>query len=79
MCACPVGMTYIAFNRTAFPDLIKTHSFDSIPTMGHIYDANGNVLVELGKERREIIQTRIFLTSYGMRLSAKDGNFFSNS
>src|SRR6202790_3346165 len=48
------GITYIRFNRTNLPDLDAFIRFEP-PTMGHIYEANGHVLIELGRERREII------------------------
>jgi membrane carboxypeptidase/penicillin-binding protein len=49
------GMIYISYNRTNLPDLNAFLRFEP-PTMGLIYDANGHVLIELGSERREIIQ-----------------------
>jgi penicillin-binding protein 1A len=49
------------------------------PTIGHIYDANGHVLIELGRERREIIQYRnIPDVLRGAILSAEDESFFSH-
>jgi len=73
------GMIYISYNRTNLPKLDPFIRFEP-PTLGHIYDANGHVLIELGRERRQIIQ-------YGdipdvLRqaiLSAEDENFFSHS
>jgi penicillin-binding protein 1A len=73
------GITYISYNRVDLPDLEAFIRFEP-PTIGHIYDANGHVLIELGRERREIIQ-------YGnipdvLReaiLSAEDENFFSHA
>jgi penicillin-binding protein 1A len=70
---------YVNFDRSDLPDLDGFIRFEP-PTTGHIYDANGHVLIELGRERREIIQ-------YGnipdvLRqaiLSAEDENFFSHS
>ena len=70
---------YVNFDRSNLPDLDGFMLFEP-PTMGHIYDANGQVIIELGKQRREIIQ-------YGnipdvLRqaiLSAEDQNFFAHS
>jgi penicillin-binding protein 1A len=72
-------MIYVSYNRTNLPDLEAFIRFEP-PTMGHIYDANGHVLIELGREHRKI-------TSYqdipdvlrGAILSAEDENFFSHS
>jgi penicillin-binding protein 1A len=48
--------------------------------MGHIYDANGRVLIELGRERREIIQYKDIPDVLRQAiLSAEDENFFSHS
>jgi penicillin-binding protein 1A len=70
---------YVNLDRSDLPDLDGFIRFEP-PTTGHIYDANGRVLIELGRERREIIQ-------YGnipdvLRqaiLSAEDENFFAHS
>lgn len=70
---------YINFNRRNLPDLDGFIRFELFTT-GHVYDTNGRVLIELGRERREIIQ-------YGdipdvLRqaiLSAEDENFFAHS
>jgi len=48
--------------------------------MGHIYDANGHVLIELGRERREIIQYKNIPDVLRQAiLSAEDENFFSHT
>jgi penicillin-binding protein 1A len=73
------GNTYISYNRTNLPDLDAFIRFEP-PTMGHIYDANGHVLIELGKERREIIQYKNIPDVLRQAiLSAEDENFFSHS
>ncbi|MGB9244824.1 MAG: transglycosylase domain-containing protein [Candidatus Acidiferrales bacterium] len=70
---------YVNFNRTNVPDLDGFIRFEP-PTMGHIYDANGHVLIELGRERREIIQyEEIPDVVREAILSAEDENFFSHS
>jgi len=70
---------YINFNRTNLPDLDGFIQFEP-PTMGHIYDAKGNFLAELGRERREITQyNSIPVVLRQAILSAEDKNFFSHS
>jgi membrane peptidoglycan carboxypeptidase len=73
------GMIYISYNRTNLPDLDAFIRFDP-PTTGHIYDANGHVLIELGRERREIIEYKDIPDVLRQAiLSAEDENFFSHS
>jgi penicillin-binding protein 1A len=73
------GITYISYNRINLPDLDAFIRFEP-PTMGHIYDANGHVLIELGRERREIIQYKDIPDVLRQAiLSAEDENFFSHS
>jgi penicillin-binding protein 1A len=72
-------MIYISYNRTDLPDLDAFLRFEP-PTIGHIYDANGHVLIELGRERREIIQYKnIPDVLREAILSAEDENFFSHA
>jgi penicillin-binding protein 1A len=73
------GLIYISYNRRNLPDLEAFLRFEP-PTMGHIYDANGQVLIELGRERREIIQYKdIPDVLREAILSAEDENFFSHA
>ena len=73
------GIIYISYNRTDLPDLDAFIRFEP-PTMGHIYDANGNVLIALGRERREIIQYKDVPDVLRQAiLSAEDENFFSHA
>jgi len=73
------GIIYISYNRTNLPDLEAFIRFEP-PTMGHMYDANGHVLIELGRERREIIQYKDIPDVLRQAiLSAEDENFFSHS
>jgi len=73
------GITYLSYNRTNLPDLDAFIRFEP-PTMGHIYDANGHVLIELGRERREIIQYKNIPDVLRQAiLSAEDENFFSHA
>jgi penicillin-binding protein 1A len=61
------------------PDLDAFLRFEP-PTIGHIYDANGHVLIELGRERREIIQYKDIPDVLRQAiLSAEDENFFSHA
>ena len=70
---------YVNFNRTNLPNLDGFIRFEP-PTMGHVYDANGHVLIELGWERRDIVRyEEIPDVVRDAILSAEDGNFFSHS
>ena len=70
---------YVSFNRTNLPDLDGFIRFEP-PTRGHIYDAKGHVLIELGRERRDIIRyEEIPDVVREAILSAEDKNFFSHS
>jgi penicillin-binding protein 1A len=73
------GLIYITYNRTDLPDLDAFLRFEP-PTTGHIYDANGHVLIELGRERREIIQYKDIPDVLRQAiLSAEDEGFFSHA
>jgi penicillin-binding protein 1A len=73
------GVIYITHNRADLPDLEAFIRFEP-PSSGHIYDTNGHVLIELGKERREIIQyNNIPDVLRQAILSAEDENFFEHS
>jgi len=73
------GIIYITYNRTDLPDLEAFIRFEP-PTIGRIYDANDRVLIELGRERREIIQYKNIPDVLRQAiLSAEDENFFSHS
>ena len=73
------GFIYISYNRTDLPDSDAFIRFEP-PTMGHIYDANGHVLIALGRERREIIQYKDVPDVLRQAiLSAEDGNSFSHA
>jgi len=49
------GMIYLNYNRTDLPDLEAFIRFEP-PSSGHICDANGQVLIELGRDRPEVMQ-----------------------
>jgi penicillin-binding protein 1A len=73
------ALIYISYNRKNLPDLEAFLRFEP-PTIGHIYDAHGHVLMELGRERREIIQYKdIPNVLREAILSAEDENFFSHA
>jgi penicillin-binding protein 1A len=73
------AITYISYNRTDLPDLEAFLRFEP-PTTGHIYDANGRALIEVGRERREIIQYKDIPDVLRQAiLSAEDENFFSHA
>ena len=70
---------YVNFNRTNLPDLEGFIRFEP-PAIGHIYDANGHVLIELGRERRDIIQYQEIPDIVREAiLSVEDKHFFSHS
>jgi penicillin-binding protein 1A len=70
---------YVNFNRTDLPDLDGFIRFEP-PTTGHVYDTNGHVLIELGRERRDVLRyEEIPDVVRGAILSAEDEKFFSHS
>jgi len=73
------GTIYVSYNRKDLPDLDAFFRFEP-PTTGHIYDSNGQVLIELGRERREIIQYKDIPDVLRQAiLSAEDEDFFSHA
>ena len=70
---------YVNFNRTNLPDLNGFIRFEP-PTMGRVYDANGHVLIELGREHRGILRYEEIPDVVRQAvLSAEDEHFFSHS
>jgi len=70
---------YVNFNRSNLPDIDAFVRFQP-PTTGHVYDSNGHVLIELGRERRDILRyDQIPDVVREAVLSAEDENFFSHS
>jgi len=70
---------YINLGRSDLPDLDGFIRFEP-PTIGHVYDAQGQVLIELARERRQIIQYKDIPEVVRQAiLSAEDENFFSHS
>jgi penicillin-binding protein 1A len=70
---------YINFGRSDLPDLDAFFRFEP-PTIGHVYDAQGQVLIQLARERRQVIQYKDIPEVVRQAiLSAEDENFFSHS
>ena len=73
-----MGLHYVYFDRTNLPDIEPFARFE-FPAIGHVYDTNGQPLIELAREHRQIMQ-------YGdippivrnAILAAEDKNFFSH-
>src|SRR4030043_173631 len=73
-----VGFHHVHFDRTNLPDIGPFIRFE-LPTIGHIYDANGQPLIELAKEYRQIIQYEdIPPIVRDAILATEDRNFFSH-
>ena len=74
-----VGIHYVYFDRTALPDIEPFARFE-FPTVGTVYDATGQPLIELGRERRRLTKyediPRIVRDAI---IAAEDKNFFSHS
>jgi len=74
-----VGLCHVYCDRTNLPDIEPFARFE-FPAIGHVYDTNGQPLIELAKEHRQIMQ-------YGdippivrdAILAAEDKNFFSHN
>src|SRR3990172_10418945 len=74
-----VGFHHVHFDRTNLPDIEAFARFE-LPTIGHIYDANGQPLIELAKEYRRIIKYEdIPPIVRDAILATEDKNFFSHS
>jgi penicillin-binding protein 1A len=74
-----VGFYHIYLDRTNLPDLDLFVRFD-FPTIGHIYDVNGQPLMEMAIEHRLISKYEdIPPVVSGAILAAEDKNFFSHS
>jgi membrane peptidoglycan carboxypeptidase len=81
MMAAAVGAAaihYIYFDRTNLPDMASFIRFE-FPTVGHIYDINGQPLVELATEYRRITKyADIPPIVRDAVLAAEDKNFFAH-
>ncbi len=74
-----LGFHHIYFDRTNLPDVEAFARFE-FRTIGHVYDVNGQSLVELAREHREITEYKdIPPIVRDAILAAEDKNFFSHS
>jgi penicillin-binding protein 1A len=74
-----VGFRHVYFDRTNLPDIEPFTRFE-FPTIGHIYDANGQALMELAREYRRIIKYEdIPAIIRDAILATEDKNFFTHS
>jgi penicillin-binding protein 1A len=73
------GVHHVYFDRTDLPDMEPFARFE-FPTIGTVYDANGQPLIELAKEYRRIIKYEdIPPIVRDAILATEDKNFFSHS
>jgi membrane peptidoglycan carboxypeptidase len=73
------GLCYVYFDRTNLPDIEPFARFE-FPAIGHVYDTNGQPLIELAKEHRQIVQYGdISPIVRNAILAAEDKNFFSHN
>ena len=74
-----LGIYHIYFDRRELPNLEGFIRFEP-PRVGHVYGANGEVIAEMAKERREILNYRkIPPVMRDALLSAEDKDFFAHS
>lgn len=74
-----IGLYHVYFDRTNLPDLQRFIRFE-FPTIGRVYDANGQPLAELAREYRQNIKYEdIPLVVRGAILATEDKNFFTHS
>jgi penicillin-binding protein 1A len=74
-----MGIHYIYFDRSSLPDIEPFVNFE-FPVAGHVYDINGQPLIELAREHRQIVQyADIPPIVRDAILAAEDKNFFSHN
>jgi len=74
-----VGLHHVYFDRTNLPDMEPFARFE-FPAIGHVYDANGQPLIELAREYRRITKYEdIPPIVRDAILAAEDKNLFSHS
>jgi penicillin-binding protein 1A len=75
-----VGLVqHIYFDRSELPDLEPFIRFE-LPTIGQVYDTNGEVLVELAREYRQVVPyDEVPPVLRDAILAAEDKNFFLHS
>ena len=72
------GVVHVYFDRTNLPDIGPFTRFE-FPSIGHIYDANGQPLIELAREYRQITKYEdIPPIVRDAILATEDRNFFSH-
>jgi penicillin-binding protein 1A len=73
------ALHYIYLNRHDLPDLSSFTRFE-VPTIGHVYDANGQPLIELAREYRQITPyDDIPPVVRDAIIAAEDKHFFSHN
>jgi penicillin-binding protein 1A len=74
-----MGLFHIYFDRTNLPDIEPLTRFE-FPTIGHIYDANGQPLMEMAREYRQNIKYEdIPPIVRDAIIATEDKNFFTHS
>jgi penicillin-binding protein 1A len=74
-----IGFYHVYFDRRGLPDIEAFARFE-FPTIGTVYDANGQRLIELAKEYRKITQYEdIPSVVRDAIIAAEDKHFFSHS
>jgi penicillin-binding protein 1A len=74
-----IGVHYIYFDRSGLPDIEPFVRLE-FPAVGHVYDFNGQPLIELAREHRHIVQyADIPPIVRNAILAAEDKNFFSHN
>src|ERR1700693_6070485 len=74
-----IGLYHVYLDRTNLPDLEPFVRFD-FATIGHIYDTNGQSLIEMATEYRWISKyEEIPPVVTGAILAAEDKNFYSHN
>jgi len=70
---------YVYFDRSRLPDLEPFLRFEP-PRIGEVYDARGNVLIELAREYRRVVSfDEVPFVLRQAVMAAEDKNFFSHS
>jgi penicillin-binding protein 1A len=70
---------HVYLDRSGLPDIERFIRFE-LPTTGRVYDARGNVLIELAREYRQVVSyDEVPVIVRQAVLAAEDKNFFSHS
>jgi len=74
-----MGLYHVYFDRTNLPDIEPFTRFE-FPTIGHIYDANGQPLMEMAREHRQNIKYEdIPPIVRDAIIATEDKNFFTHN